>query len=85
MGNCYSQDNESDKPKKRLSVHQTHRQSHLDLDLMMANENDGGAMSQRKYDDVEVAKLKKELLETPQIFVLNNLLMSLMFFENFER
>lgn len=78
MGNCNSQ--KSEKPKSRVSTKP--RQSHLDI---MTQENDGGAMSQKTYDDVEVAKMKKELLESPQIFVLNNLLMSIMFFENYER
>ncbi|EFA09940.2 hypothetical protein TcasGA2_TC012093 [Tribolium castaneum] len=81
MGNCSSHKSES--PKGRVSTKA--RPSHLDWDSIMSQENDGGAMSQKSYDQVEVAKMKKELLESPQIFVLNNLLMSVMFFENYER
>lgn len=83
MGNCYTSDSNEHKPKKKVSLKP--RQSHLDMNLTMGDENDGGEMSQKKYDEIEVAKMKKELLETPQIFVLNNMLMSIMFFENFEK
>jgi hypothetical protein len=65
----------SNKPESRLP----------DWNEIMANENDGGAMSEKSLDDLEVAKMKKELDETPETFVLNNLLMSVMFFEHFEK
>lgn len=41
--------------------------------------------SANRYDDDMVNLLKRELNETPEVFILNNLLMSVMFFENYEK
>lgn len=41
--------------------------------------------STHRYDEDMVAALKKELLEEPQVFLLNNLLLSVMFFESYDK
>jgi hypothetical protein len=82
MGNCLSQNITT---QKRATVSNKPESRLPDWNEIMANENDGGAMSEKSLDDLEVAKMKKELDETPETFVLNNLLMSVMFFEHFEK
>jgi hypothetical protein len=82
MGNCLSQNITT---QKRATVSNKPESKLPDWNEIMANENDGGAMSEKSLDDLEVAKMKKELDETPETFVLNNLLMSVMFFEHFEK
>lgn len=41
--------------------------------------------SQNKYDDEVLEVLRRELRENPDIFLLNNILMSVMFFEYYEK
>lgn len=41
--------------------------------------------STHRYDEEMVAVMKKELLEEPQVFLLNNLLLSVMFFEHYDK
>lgn len=82
MGNRNSK--KSGKPKKgQPPLNRTSSVFTSPMDFV--SENEGRAISQRNYDQQEVLKLRTELLEDPQLFVLNNLLMSIMFFENYER
>lgn len=39
----------------------------------------------RKYDDQVVNRLRDDLNDDPEMFILNNVLMSIQFYENFER
>lgn len=39
----------------------------------------------QKYDEIIVNVLYKDLQETPELFVLNNILMNVQFFENYYR
>lgn len=41
--------------------------------------------STHRYDEEIVAVMRKEMLEEPQVFILNNLLMSVMFFEHYDK
>lgn len=41
--------------------------------------------STHRYDEEMVAIMKKELLEEPQVFLLNNLLLSVTFFEHYDK
>lgn len=41
--------------------------------------------SAQRQEDEAIAVLRRELLDDPQTFVLNNMLMSVMFFENYEK
>lgn len=42
-------------------------------------------LSVQKYDEIFVNVLYKDLREAPEWFVLNNMLMSVQFFENYQR
>lgn len=39
----------------------------------------------QKYDEIIVNVLYRDLQETPELFVLNNILMNVQFFENYHR
>lgn len=39
----------------------------------------------QKYDEITVNVLHRDLQETPELFVLNNILMNVQFFENYQR
>lgn len=41
--------------------------------------------SASRFDEKAVKTLRLELEETPEIFVLNNILLSVMFFENYKK
>lgn len=41
--------------------------------------------STHRYDEEMVAVMRKELSEEPQVFLLNNLLLSVMFFEYYDK
>lgn len=75
MGSCNSKVSDSELP--------SHRHSYT-----MPDVSDSAKVivdSTQKYDEEMVAVMKKELLEEPQVFLLNNLLLSVMFFECYER
>lgn len=38
-----------------------------------------------EHDEKEIRRLRKELRDDPEVFVLNQMLMSVMFFENYDR
>lgn len=42
-------------------------------------------MTVQKYDEIFVNVLFKDLKETPEMFILNNMLMNVQFFENYQR
>lgn len=78
MGSCSSKSNPERDRQRDLSVHDD-SSSNLEMD--------GGLVvdSANKYDDEAIALMKKELRENPEIFLLNNILMSVMFFECYEK
>lgn len=41
--------------------------------------------SGNRFDEQVISTLKKDLSETPELFVLNNMLMCVMFFENYQK
>lgn len=42
-------------------------------------------MTVQKYDEIYVNVLFKDLKETPEMFIVNNMLMNVQFFENYHR
>lgn len=76
MGSCSSKSSDSELTSFR------HSRSMPDL---TSNSGKVTVDSTQKYDEDLIAVMKKELLEEPQVFLLNNLLLSVMFFEYYEK
>lgn len=78
MGSCSSKT-----PRER------HRQvsSSVQDNAVSNSDMDGGLVvdSVNRYDEEAINIIKKELREDPEIFLLNNILMSVMFFECYEK
>lgn len=75
MGSCSSKDSDSDLSALR------HSRSMPDL-------SDSAKVivdSTHRYDEEMVAVMRRELMEEPQVFLLNNLLLSVMFFEYYDK
>lgn len=77
MGNATSK--KPNRQRRARSEEQT------DNTVVHSSSEDIHVDSGNKFDEQAISTIKKDLRETPELFVLNNILMSVMFFENYQK
>lgn len=75
MGNESSKSKTKNNRSKNKSIDEKAQDEEKDADRTKYN----------PHDEKEIATLRKELGDNPEVFVLNQILMSVMFFENYDR